>query len=53
VTGSQEKVVIFGDKEPLELPIRTPQLWHQLVKAFTDQKKRLHLEITVADPPLV
>ncbi len=52
VTGSEEKVVIFGEKEPLELPIRTPQLWHQLVKAFADQKKRLHLQITVVDPPL-
>ncbi len=52
VTGSEEKVVIFGEKEPLELRIRTPQLWHQLLKAFTDQKKRLHLQITVVDPPL-
>jgi hypothetical protein len=52
VTGSEEKVVIFGEKEPLELRIRTPQLRHQLVKAFTDEKKRLHLEITAVDPPL-
>jgi hypothetical protein len=52
VTGSEEKVVIFGDKEPLELPIRTRQLWRQLVEAFTDQKKRLHLQMTVTDPPL-
>jgi hypothetical protein len=52
VTGCEENVVVFGEKEPLELRIRTPQLWHQLVEAFTDQKERLHLEITEADPLL-
>ncbi len=42
VTASEEKIVVYGRKEPLELPISGLER-QQLVEAFRDQGKNLHL----------
>jgi hypothetical protein len=43
VTATEDKVVVYAGREPLELIIPSSQLRHQLIEAFTDQAKRLHL----------
>jgi predicted neutral ceramidase superfamily lipid hydrolase len=43
VTVTGEKVVVYGRKEPVELSVPTLKLRKKLIKAFTDQSKRLHL----------
>jgi hypothetical protein len=43
VTATEEKLVIYGRKEPLELRIPSLELQNQIVEAFSDQAKRLHL----------
>ncbi len=42
VTVTEDKVVIYSTKEPLEVSIQT-SLRDLLVEALTDQVKRLHL----------
>jgi hypothetical protein len=43
VTAAKDKLVIYGRKEPLELPIPNSDVRQQLVESFTDQAKRLYL----------
>jgi hypothetical protein len=43
VIAAKDKVVIYGRKEPLELPIPNSDVRHQLVEGFTDQAKGLCL----------
>jgi HEAT repeat protein len=42
VTATEEKIVVYGRKEPLELVISGTER-QQLVEAFRDQGKKLHL----------
>jgi hypothetical protein len=43
VTVAEDKVVIYGTKEPFKLSISTSQLHDLLIEVFTDQAKRLRL----------
>ncbi len=43
VTAIEDKVVVYGSKEPLEILVPNLQLCRQLTEAFTDEAKRLHL----------
>jgi hypothetical protein len=43
VTTTEDRVVVYGGREPSELSIPSSQLRHQLIEAFSDQAKRLHL----------
>jgi HEAT repeat protein len=45
VTVTGEKVVVYGRKESVELSVPALKLREQLVEAFTDQAKRLHLSL--------
>jgi HEAT repeat protein len=43
VIAAEDKVVVYGRKEPFQLTIPNFQLRQQLIQAFTDEAKRLHL----------
>jgi hypothetical protein len=43
VTATENKIVLYGKTEPAELPIPDPVLRQQLIDAFLEQRKRLHL----------
>ncbi len=43
VTVTEDKMAIYGKKEPFELSIPTSQLRDLLIEVFTDEAKRLHL----------
>jgi hypothetical protein len=43
VTVTEDKVVVYSRKEPLKLFLASLNLRQQLIEAFTDQAKRLHL----------
>jgi HEAT repeat protein len=43
VTAIENKIVVYGKTEPVELPIPNLALRQQLIDAFTNQRKQLHL----------
>jgi hypothetical protein len=43
VVAMEDKVVVYGTKEPLEVLVPSLELRQQLIEAFIDQGKRLHL----------
>jgi HEAT repeat protein len=43
VTATEDKVVVHGSKGPVELSVPNLELSRQLIEAFTDQRKRVHL----------
>jgi hypothetical protein len=43
VTVTEDKAVVYGEKEPLELVFPSVELRLQLIEAFTNQGKELHL----------
>jgi HEAT repeat protein len=43
ITAIENKILVYGKTEPVELHIPTLVLRQQLIDAFTDQRKRLHL----------
>jgi HEAT repeat protein len=47
VTVTGDKVIVYGSKESSNLLVPSSRLRHQLIKAFTDQAKRLHLYFEV------
>jgi hypothetical protein len=49
VTATENKIVLYGKTEPAELPIPDSLLRQQLIDAFLEQRKRLHLsfEMTI------
>jgi HEAT repeat protein len=49
VTANENRVVVYGKTEPAELLIPNSELRQRLIKAFTNERKRLHLygEISV------
>jgi hypothetical protein len=44
----EDKVVVYGSKEPFELPVLDSILRQQLIEAFTEQAKRLHLSLEMS-----
>jgi hypothetical protein len=42
ITATEDKVVVYGSQEPLEICVPNSELYHQLFDAFTDQRKLLH-----------
>jgi hypothetical protein len=49
VTAVDNEVVVYGRKEPLKLSAPTLGLCEELVKAFTDQGKRLYLAFRLSE----
>lgn len=43
VTVIEQKLILYGKKEPLELSISNLELYQQLVESLTDQAQQLHL----------
>jgi HEAT repeat protein len=43
VIATENKVVVYGKKEPVELNIPDAELCQRFIKTFIDQRKRLHL----------
>jgi hypothetical protein len=43
ITATEDKVVVYGSQEPLGTSVSNSELYHQLIDAFTDQRKLLHL----------
>jgi hypothetical protein len=42
ITATEDKVVVYGSEEPREISVPNSELYHQLIDAFTDQRKLLH-----------
>lgn len=43
LTVVDDKIVVYDDKEPFELPISSSQLRRQLTESFIQERERLHL----------
>ncbi len=48
VTITEDKVVVYGSKEPVELLIVDLKLRQKLIETFTDQANRLHLSFDMS-----
>ncbi len=47
VTVIENKIVVYGKTEPVELPTPTLVVRPQLIAAFTDKRERLHLSCSI------
>jgi hypothetical protein len=52
VTATEDKIVVYGSKEPVELLVVDSKLRQKLIKIFTDQANRLHLSLDMSSEAL-